>query len=63
MEDPRVLHFLFLRGMRKSVRLLVSIIIMYKAFANDISAVAMVYSTSATLFMWSVVSVAYPLAG
>ncbi len=36
---------------------------MYKAFANDLGAVAMVISTSATVFMWTVVSAAYPALG
>ncbi len=52
--------------LNKSVRLLVSINYMkhtYHAFAKDLGAVAMVYSTSATLFIWSVVATAYPIAG
>lgn len=36
---------------------------MFKAFADDLSAVAMVVSTSATISLWSVVSAAYPLYG
>jgi len=36
---------------------------MFKAFADDLGAVAMVLSTSATIFLWTVVSTAYPTLG